>query len=426
VSKTTGKENLWGGVIEDIKRKAENGKYQFRCSMDIARKRSHTFDSLVIVPVQLHKNLPVEAYQESLETSVVIGENLEKPLILKAPMFVCAESYGDISRNARRALAYGGTLTSTPVFVSDCFLLEEEKEISSKKGGKFVTQYSTSRSGLNVKTLAEADAVEIKLSGGVKPGTNSLLSEKRITPTIAKMRNISIENDIFSPAKHLDMDIAEDIKKHIELIREVTDYEVPIIAKIGAGDVYNDTKHVINAGVDAVHIDCSECLVEPLPNVVENVGIPVLGVFAPAQKAFKETNAKEKGIKLLLSGEFVDGGDVYKAVTLGSDAVGFSTASRIAIGCNACGMCGTNDCEKGIATNDADLESKLNWEKAGENLKNFLNATSEELNILIALSGCNDIEELSAENLRATTYDTAAVTGVKLIGYDKVLPMWSH
>ncbi|MFA5772517.1 MAG: FMN-binding glutamate synthase family protein [Thermoplasmata archaeon] len=427
MNKTTRNENLWEDAIEGIKKKAEDGKPLSKCNIDTTKKRTRPFDGLVVVPSQLHKNLPVDVYQEPLETSVIIGENLEKPLLLKTPIFVHADSYGEISRSARNALVYGGSLAGTAVFVSDCFALEEEKEISSKHGGKIVIEYSASRAGINAETLAEADAVEIKLSGGAKPGTSGILPAKKITPTIAKIRNISIGHDAFSPAKHLDMDIPEDIKKHIELIREITDYETPVIVKIGGGDVYNDTKHAINAGADAVHIDCSECFVESLPNVaVENVGVPVLGVFVPAQKAFKETGAKEKGVKLLISGEFMDGGDVYKAVALGGDAVGLSTASRIAIGCNACGLCDTNDCEKGIATNNANLESKLNWEKAGENLRNFLSATSEELNILTALSGCNDIRELDAENLRATTYDVAAITGIKLIGYDKVLPMWSH
>ena len=40
------------------------------------------------------------------------------------------------------------------------------------------------------------------------------------------------------------------------------------------------------------------------------------------------------------------------------------------------------------------------------------------------LSGHDDIKDLSEEDLRAMDYDTAAITGLKLIGYDRRLPWW--
>jgi glutamate synthase domain-containing protein 2 len=41
----------------------------------------------------------------------------------------------------------------------------------------------------------------------------------------------------------------------------------------------------------------------PRQVVVEEVGLPLLSVFEPARKAFEETGARDRGVRLLVSGE---------------------------------------------------------------------------------------------------------------------------
>ena len=38
--------------------------------------------------------------------------------------------------------------------------------------------------------------------------------------------------------------------------------------------------------------------------------------------------------------------------------------------------------------------------------------------------GIESIEDITRRNLRAMDYDTAAISGLRLIGYDRPLPMW--
>jgi hypothetical protein len=38
--------------------------------------------------------------------------------------------------------------------------------------------------------------------------------------------------------------------------------------------------------------------------------------------------------------------------------------------------------------------------------------------------GINNLKELTRRNLRAQNHDTAAISGLRLIGYDRPLPMW--
>jgi glutamate synthase domain-containing protein 2 len=122
------------------------------------------------------------------------------------------------------------------------------------------------------------------------------------------------------------------------------------------------------------------------------------------------------------------GGEVFKALALGADAVGLPEAARIAIGCNegGGGNCHTGKCPAGIATTDPRLESKLDWKTAGQSLANYLAALNDEVKLLTAATGHTSVRGLSTEDLRALTYDAAALTGVKLAGYERVLPMWMH
>jgi len=59
-------------------------------------------------------------------------------------------------------------------------------------------------------------------------------------------------------------------------------------------------------------------------------------------------------------------------------------------------------------------------------LANFIKATVEEIKILTMLSGHSDIKDLSEEDLRAVDPNTAAITGLKLIGYERRMPWWEN
>ena len=162
--------------------------------------------------------------------------------------------------------------------------------------------------------------------------------------------------------------------------------------------------------------------------LVKEAGVPLVSVFGPARRALEETGAREKGVKLLVSGGIGDGADVFKALALGADAVGLPEAARTAIGCTegGRGICHAGKCPAGIATMDQRLESKLDWKSAGQCLANYLVALNDEVKLLAAATGHTTIHGITMEDLRALTYDAAALTGVKLAGFERVLPMWMH
>jgi glutamate synthase domain-containing protein 2 len=88
--------------------------------------------------------------------------------------------------------------------------------------------------------------------------------------------------------------------------------------------------------------------------------------------------------------------------------------------------CATGKCAYGITAQDPELRARLDPEEAGDRLANFIKATAEEVKILTMLSGHDDIKDLSEEDLRAMEPNVAAITGLKLIGYEKRLPLWEN
>ncbi|MCL6451182.1 MAG: FMN-binding glutamate synthase family protein [Acetobacteraceae bacterium] len=409
-------------VIKEIREKSKTGKYINRGFG--ANRPLPSLDDLMVVPAQLYGPAAVDRYREEVKTRVVIGERLLKPLVLETPVFIPAMSFGAISKAGKMAFALGAAKAGTATNTGEGGALPEEREVTRSEGqGKLIVQWSTGRFGVDVDYLRMADAIEIKIGQGAKPGMGGHLLAEKVSPAIAEIRKIPVGTDALSPCRHLDTDSPEDLRLHVELLREATDYQIPIILKLGPGRVYEDVKLAVECGVDAVAIDGGEGGTGCAPEVAsEHAGIPTLGLFGPAMRAFKETRARERGIKLMVMGGIRNGADVYKCLALGADAVGMATATMIAAGCIGCQECHTGTCKQGLATQAAD--AAMDWRDAGQKLANFLKVTTEELKTLVALSGHDNIDQLSPDDLVALDINAAAMTGVKLIGYDRPLPWW--
>ena len=133
-----------------------------------------SFDDLVFVPAQLAKK-PVDYFTEKINSKTIIGKNSKKPIELNTPIIIGAMSFGALSKEAKIALAKASTMTGTMENTGEGGMLPEEREFSEK----LIIQYSTGRFGITEEILKKADAIEIKIGQGAKPGQGGLLSEKK-------------------------------------------------------------------------------------------------------------------------------------------------------------------------------------------------------------------------------------------------------
>ncbi len=421
--------------VEEIHQKAQTGQYALRGfgAMGFAP----SFDNITVVPSQIASPAPLDKYREECDMEVVIGEDsCERPIQMQYPLFFAAMSFGAVSREARMALAIGAAQTGIMSNTGEGGLLKDEtwlikgyenEERTLKRwepGGHLVVQWSTGRWGVSAGYVRAGDGVEIKIGQGAKPGMGGHLLGAKVTEEIAAVRGIPVGSDALSPCRYYDARNLEDMKHMVGVLRDVTGYKVPILFKLGPSRPYEDVKACVEAGADAVSIDGLVGGTGASPAVVtQGVGIPTLALIPPAVRALKEMGVHHK-VKLFILGGMRNGLDAYKAMAMGADGVGFGAAAEIAMGCRACMACHTGRCPYGITSQDPELRARLDPEEAGQRLANFIKATAEEIKILTMLSGHADIRDLSEEDLRAMDVNTAAITGLKLVGYERRLPWW--
>jgi glutamate synthase domain-containing protein 2/NAD-dependent dihydropyrimidine dehydrogenase PreA subunit len=425
------------GVIEEIHHKAQTGEYLLRGFG--TQGPTPNFDMITVVPSQIASAAPLDKYREKCDMEVVIGEGTcEKPMRLKLPFVWPAMSFGALSKEAKLALAIGAAMTGIATNTGEGGLLPEEswlargyadEDFSRKEwepGGFLVIQWSTGRWGVSVDYLNSGDAVEVKVGQGAKPGMGGHLLGSKVTEDVARVRGIPVGSDALSPCRYYDVQTPDDIKNMVAFIRDVTDYQFPILFKLGPSRPYADVAACIEAGADAISIDglvggtgCSPDL------VTQGVGIPTIACLPPAVQALKDYGVHRK-VKLIALGGIRNGLDSFKALAMGADAVGFGSAAEVAMGCRVCYACQKGNCPYGITSHKPELRARLDPVEAGTRLANFIHATAEEIKILTMLSGHDRIADLTTEDLRAMDLNTAALTGLKLAGLERPLSMWEQ
>jgi hypothetical protein len=404
--------------LEDIEEKAKTGEAGLRglTEEDLAS----LFDELALVPSGFSDQAG-SAGRGELDTEVIIGEgrDVESPLLLDHPLLVSPGQMGAVNKLVRIASAYGASLAKTPVILGEG-LHPEEKKIAAKFNGRFILLWSPFRLGAPVKILRQAAAVVLDLG---TQGLGAYYSQNELLDRIRGMDGLLVPS-AFGPRSHLDMDNKEDMATQLGLLREATKYRVPIIVKLGSTAIYETTKMALSAKCDAVLVDASISPFSTPSSVTSTFGATLMGSIPPATKAFRTEKAHKKGIKLIVSGGYRNGADVVKALALGIDCAGISEAALVAQGCVLCGECHLGKCNVGMATKDKELKSIFDWKTAGKNLGNYIKALQSEIEMLVDYAGVGNIRDLNENHVSALTYDTAAICGINLIGYDKELPMW--
>jgi glutamate synthase domain-containing protein 2 len=286
-------------------------------------------------------------------------------------------------------------------------VLPEEREFSKK----LIIQYSTGRFGITEEILKQADAIEIKIGQGAKPGQGGLLPKEKVTEEIAEIRKVEKNKDIHSPAYHLDIKNIDNLKKKVDWLRGLTG-GVPIIIKLGGGEIENDIKLAVQANPDIIAIDGMEGGTGAAPEVMLNeVGIPTIAALVKARETLDKIGARQE---LWIGGGLNKGGDFAKCLALGADAVFLATSLLVAMGCTYCRLCYLGKCPKGIATQDPELRKKLNVEEASENIANFIKNCTQEIKMIAGASGLNDVHKLNKGHLRTLNTEVAKITKIKL------------
>ncbi len=413
-------------TLAEIRRAAATGIYDIRGG-GTKRKLPH-FDDLLFLGASISR-YPLEGYRERCGTEVVLGaRHAKKPITLKIPITIAGMSFGSLSAQAKEALGRGASLAGTSTTTGDGGMTNEERGHSSV----LVYQYLPSRYGMNPDDLRRADAIEIVIGQGAKPGGGGMLLGQKISPRVAAMRTLPEGIDQRSACRHPDWTGPDDLEIKIEELRELTDWQKPIYVKVGASRPYYDTALAVKSGADVVVIDGMQGGTAATQEVfIEHVGIPILAAIRPAVRALQELGMHRK-VQLIVSGGIRSGADVAKALALGADAVSIGTAALVALGdndpayeaeYNALGTtAGAYDDwhegrdPAGITTQDPVLAARLDPVLAGRRLANYLAVLTLEAQAIARACGKSHLHNLEPEDLVALTIEAAAMAQVPLAG----------
>jgi glutamate synthase domain-containing protein 2 len=413
-------------TMTEIRRAADTGIYDIR-GFGAKRKLPH-FDDLLFLGASMSR-YPLEGYREKCNTSVTLGTRFaKKPIELEIPVTIAGMSFGALSANAKEALGRGASIMGTSTTTGDGGMTPEERGQSTK----LVYQYLPSRYGMNPDDLRKADAIEIVLGQGAKPGGGGMLLGQKITDRVAGMRTLPMGVDQRSACRHPDWTGPDDLAIKILELREITDWQVPIYIKVGATRTYYDVKLAVKAGADVIVVDGMQGGTAATQDVfIEHVGIPTLAAIPQAVQALQEMGMHRK-VQLIISGGIRNGADIAKAMALGADAVAIGTAALVALGCNdpkydkefkaigsAAGFYDDYHEGKdpaGISTQDPELSKRLDPVDGGRRLANYLNVLVLEAQTLARACGKNDLRNLEPEDLVALTVESSAMARVPLAG----------
>src|SRR5881392_3307804 len=369
-------------AIDEIQRAAREGIYDIRGFG--AKRRLPHFDDLLLLGASVSR-YPLEGYRERCDTDVVLGTRFaRKPLHLKIPVTIAGMSFGALSAPAKEALGRGATEVGTSTTTGDGGMTSEEREHSKT----LVYQVLPSRYGLNPDDLRRADAIEVVVGQGAKPGGGGMLLGYKISDRVAAMRDLPKGIDQRSASRHPDWTGPDDLEIKIVELREITDWEKPIFIKVGATRTYYDVQLAVKAGADVIVVDGMQGGTAATQDVfIEHVGIPTLPAVRLAVDALQELGMHRQ-VQLIVSGGIRSGADVAKALALGADAVSIGVAALIALGDNSPEhdekyreLGTTAGCyddwhegkdPAGITTQDPALTQRLDPIEAGKRLANYL------------------------------------------------------
>ncbi|MDZ4129916.1 MAG: glutamate synthase-related protein, partial [Hydrogenophaga sp.] len=209
-------------TLDYIHRASSTGLYEIR-GLGAKRKLPH-FDDLVFLTASLSR-YPLEGYREKCSTKTVLGTRFaKKPIVLDTPITIAGMSFGALSANVKEALGKAATATGTSTTTGDGGMTSEERQ-SSKT---LVYQCLPSRYGFNPDDVRRADAIEVVLGQGAKPGGGGMLLGQKVNPRVAQMRSLPQGVDQRSASRHPDWTGPDDLTIKIQELRELTDWEKPI------------------------------------------------------------------------------------------------------------------------------------------------------------------------------------------------------
>lgn len=362
------------------------------------------WDDILLLGAQL--NPPPLEDDAPVSTVTVIGKNAKRPMLLENPVYISHMSFGALSKEIKVALAKGSALAKTAMCSGEGGILPEEREVSYK----YIFEYIPNKYSVTDENLRAADAIEIKIGQGTKPGMGGHLPGEKVTEEIAALRGKKPGEDVQSPSKFPELRTKEDLKEMVSMLRNRSDGR-PIGIKIAAGRIERDLEFCVYAEPDFITVDGRGGATGSSPLFLrEATSVPTIYALYRARKYLDSVHSD---ISLVITGGLRVSADVAKALAMGADAVAVASAALIAAACQQYRICGSGNCPVGIATQNPELRSRMHVEAAAQRVGNYLNVTLAELKTFARITGHASVHDLSVDDLVTINREISEFTNIR-------------
>ncbi len=343
--------------------------------------------------------------------AIVFGAaTCRNPWHLKSPIGMSAMSYGGLGQNAIKALSYG-------IHDAKAFMNTGEGGITPyhlEGGVDLICQIGPGKFGFRDKEgnfswdllaekskLNQVKAFELKLGQGAKIRGGHIEGVK-VTPEIAKVRNVEPYKTIDSPNCFEEFDTFDSMMDFVEKIRDVTGKPVGIKIVIGAEETFDEFASYMKESdryPDFLSIDGSEGgSGATYKAMADSVGLPIIPSLMIANRLLRRYGIRDR-MKIIASGKLFSADRIALALSLGADAVQVARGLMIAVGCILAEKCHSNQCPVGVATTDPKLQKALVVEEKRYRVTNYIVGLREELFMLAASAHLSSPRYFSEEDV---------------------------
>lgn len=388
--------------MEEIHEMAVTGK-SISAAMG-TQKPMPGWDDILLLGAQL--NPPPLDEGEFVNSMTVIGKNAKKPMVLRGPVYISHMSFGALSKEIKTALSKGSAMAKTAMCSGEGGILPEEREAAYK----YIFEYVPNKYSVTDENLRAADAIEIKIGQGTKPGMGGHLPGEKVTAEIAALRGKKAGEDVQSPSRFPELNSKEDLKEMVSMLRTRSDGR-PVGIKIAAGRIERDLEYCVFAEPDFITIDGRGGATGSSPYFLrEATSVPTIYALFRARKYLDSIRSD---ISLVITGGLRVSADFAKAIAMGADAVAIASAALMAAACQQYRICGSGNCPVGIATQDKELRDRLKIDTAALRVANFLNTSFRELETFARITGHQNLHDLSVEDLVTINREISEFTNIR-------------
>lgn len=360
-----------------------------------------------------HSLAPLELDHKDLRVTVG-GPACKQPY--SASLFnISAMSYGALSASAIQSLNLGAKLGK---FAHNT----GEGSISSHhlQGGDLIWQIGTGYFGCRTQdgefdpelfkknaARPEVKMIEIKLSQGAKPGHGGILPAAKITPEIAKIRNVPMGKDVLSPPAHKTFSTPKGLLEFVQQLRELSEGK-PVGFKLCVGrrrEFLAICKAMLESKIlpDFIVVDGGEGGTGAAPlEFANSLGTPLTDGLVFVHNSLVGIGVR-KDIKIIAAGKIAHGINLIGKIALGADLCYGARSMMLALGCIQALKCNSNHCPVGVATQNPDLERGLVVSDKSIRVKNYHEETIESVSEILGSMGLQSPDELRPWHLQRRT-----------------------